>query len=586
MGLHAPPRPTTRRWTRSRSRPGPAGPEGGPAARARTRSRRSRSSSGRTRSTPAGRTRNKIAAVGSSDSHNAGRTPDPVTQSPIGQATTVVYADELSERGIQRGVEAGHTYVKVFGNDGPDLRFEARAPGSSGPPAIMGDTVPRRTASSFTARVIGAGPGAARPGDYELFVLKDGAAAAGGAGHRATTSRSRSRASGTGRYRLQVQRETRDRGGLEPDLRRAADGYARPKRATPLTVRSCPPSRSAPSANASHGAPLAVPSCNPPAPASDHLTVGTPDANGKPAELHRRRSSSRSSARARSTRERRPGRRADRHDASPTCANAATSRTTPASSTALLDLRITDRYNGRDSGRAGDGDGHAVRVHGPVQRDRWSRRAGRAPSTTSVDGLMAGRRQGGPAGDLGARSGPGVRRRRRRRRRHRRQHAVRGAGHVYALDRSSDTRSTLPPKLRGSDARERRDPQERLRGAQPRRHRRRAGRARARRRVARALGPSRGGRLSRPRRDQDVPARLPRFLGGVPPGDRGADRRRRPGGRLPAHGRQGARGAASRSRPATRTSGRCAAARACASTPTPTATPRSKRSAGRSYAAR
>ena len=91
--------------------------------------------------------------------------PRPVTQSPIGQATTVVYADELSERGIQRGVEARHTYVKVFGNDGPDLRFEAPSPGSSGPPAIMGDAVPGGGVE-FTARVIGAGPGAARPGSY------------------------------------------------------------------------------------------------------------------------------------------------------------------------------------------------------------------------------------------------------------------------------------------------------------------------------------------------------------------------------------------------------------------------------------
>jgi hypothetical protein len=36
-------------------------------------------------------------------------------------------------------------------------------------------------------------------------------------------------------------------------------------------------------ANSSHGAPLANPSCNPPTQASDYLTVGTPDANGKPA---------------------------------------------------------------------------------------------------------------------------------------------------------------------------------------------------------------------------------------------------------------------------------------------------------------
>ena len=71
----------------------------------------------------------KIAAVGSSDSHNAGRTPGGFTQSPIGTATTVVRAKELSPRGIRLAVKAGHTYVKVTGNDAPDLRFRATAAG-------------------------------------------------------------------------------------------------------------------------------------------------------------------------------------------------------------------------------------------------------------------------------------------------------------------------------------------------------------------------------------------------------------------------------------------------------------------------
>jgi hypothetical protein len=109
----------------------------------------------------------KIAAVGSSDSHNAGRTPGGVLQAPIGQATTVVFADELSEEGLQRGVEAGHTYVKLFGNDGPDLRLEARPAGSQDPPAIMGDTL-HADRADFTARVIGGSP------LHQLVVLRDG----------------------------------------------------------------------------------------------------------------------------------------------------------------------------------------------------------------------------------------------------------------------------------------------------------------------------------------------------------------------------------------------------------------------------
>jgi hypothetical protein len=60
------------------------------------------------------------------------RADDSILQAPIGRATTVVRAPELSERGIECGVRARRTYVKVTGNGGPDLRFTARhaaAPG-------------------------------------------------------------------------------------------------------------------------------------------------------------------------------------------------------------------------------------------------------------------------------------------------------------------------------------------------------------------------------------------------------------------------------------------------------------------------
>ncbi len=116
----------------------------------------------------------KIAAVGSSDSHNAGRSDNPLTQSPIGQATTVVFADELSEGAIKRGVEAGHTYVKMWGNDGPDLRLEATVPGSGNPPAIIGDTV-QANEVEFTAAVKNLDRAmAARPGAYTLQVVRNG----------------------------------------------------------------------------------------------------------------------------------------------------------------------------------------------------------------------------------------------------------------------------------------------------------------------------------------------------------------------------------------------------------------------------
>lgn len=121
----------------------------------------------------------KIAAVGSSDSHQALRRADldpvaNVTDAPIGMATTVVFANELSETGIRQGVEAGHTYVKPWGRDGPELRLEATVPGSGAPPAIIGDTVGANQVE-FTAAVKNLSAAtAARPGAYTLFVVRNG----------------------------------------------------------------------------------------------------------------------------------------------------------------------------------------------------------------------------------------------------------------------------------------------------------------------------------------------------------------------------------------------------------------------------
>jgi hypothetical protein len=58
--------------------------------------------------------------------------------------------------------------------------------------------------------------------------------------------------------------------------------YARPKAATPTTVALVPAFKQCTSGNATHGAPLAVPSCSPPDMSSDYLTIGTPDTNGQP----------------------------------------------------------------------------------------------------------------------------------------------------------------------------------------------------------------------------------------------------------------------------------------------------------------
>ncbi len=57
--------------------------------------------------------------------------------------------------------------------------------------------------------------------------------------------------------------------------------YVRPRGATPLLASLVPAFKQCTAPDRSHGAPLAFPSCNPPQPASSHLTVGTPDANGQ-----------------------------------------------------------------------------------------------------------------------------------------------------------------------------------------------------------------------------------------------------------------------------------------------------------------
>jgi FtsP/CotA-like multicopper oxidase with cupredoxin domain len=59
--------------------------------------------------------------------------------------------------------------------------------------------------------------------------------------------------------------------------------FPRPRSASPVTASLVPAYEPCQSPNLEHGPPLAYPSCGPPVPTSDHLTVGSPDANGQPA---------------------------------------------------------------------------------------------------------------------------------------------------------------------------------------------------------------------------------------------------------------------------------------------------------------
>jgi hypothetical protein len=144
----------------------------------------------------------------------------------------------------------------------------------------MGDAVPAGGVG-LTARVMGAGPGAARPGSYTLFVLKDGLPllAVPVTGDDFSFGFPET---GPGRYRLQLQRETAIEAVSSP-IWVEPRGYARPRAASPVRVSLVPAYRACAAPDSRHGPPLAFESCRPPVPESASLTVGTPDANGLPA---------------------------------------------------------------------------------------------------------------------------------------------------------------------------------------------------------------------------------------------------------------------------------------------------------------
>lgn len=153
---------------------------------------------------------NHIAAVGSSDSHQADQTD--VTTAPIGRASTVVGASELSHDAIVAGIKAAHTYVKLYGNDGPDIRVQAHAAGASD--ATIGDTL-KGPSAKLEVGVAGAGPAAARSGNYEVDLLKNGAsvvqASVNGDDFDTTF-----KTSGTGRYSIEVMRSSAGALGTPP----------------------------------------------------------------------------------------------------------------------------------------------------------------------------------------------------------------------------------------------------------------------------------------------------------------------------------------------------------------------------------
>lgn len=96
----------------------------------------------------------RLAAIGGSDDHRAGIGLQ-VFQSPVGDPTTLVWADELSIDGILAGVASGRTVVKLQGPDDPFVELlvaqgevSARITGGTGQTlrwwvdGVRGDAIP------------------------------------------------------------------------------------------------------------------------------------------------------------------------------------------------------------------------------------------------------------------------------------------------------------------------------------------------------------------------------------------------------------------------------------------------------------
>lgn len=65
----------------------------------------------------------RLAGIGGSDNHEAAYPP--MIRSAVGHPTTVVYADNLSERAILDGVRAGHVFVDIEGTTDRSIEFTA-----------------------------------------------------------------------------------------------------------------------------------------------------------------------------------------------------------------------------------------------------------------------------------------------------------------------------------------------------------------------------------------------------------------------------------------------------------------------------
>jgi hypothetical protein len=96
----------------------------------------------------------RIAAVGGSDDHTAGRNVS-TTGAPIGSPTTRVLADQLSEAAIVDAVRHGRTLVQLRGPDDPMVEVTMRT--VAGGAAEIGDEVDGIARAALTIHVTGGG---------------------------------------------------------------------------------------------------------------------------------------------------------------------------------------------------------------------------------------------------------------------------------------------------------------------------------------------------------------------------------------------------------------------------------------------
>ena len=180
----------------------------------------------------------KIAAVGASDSHNAGRTAGFLSPAGPGRHRRPPWCTRTSCRrpASAAACKARHTYVKLTGDKGPDVRLTAAVPRKKG------DT---RHDRRHRARQRGGlhRAGAERHRRVEARPARaDRSSRTGSPFHTETVTSNdhvlRFHATEHGRYRLQLERGTDDRGRLEPDLVRAAAAASRTRAAATATTRT------------------------------------------------------------------------------------------------------------------------------------------------------------------------------------------------------------------------------------------------------------------------------------------------------------------------------------------------------------